>query len=174
MKYQLFKILFFLSAFIFNISFAQVHERWDVKTLSDGFKPSLSSAKTTTVKKIGAMPRIRVKNTQPRLNFEKQVFKITGTVSRKTLENDGDYHIELSDGSLGDSTIACESVDPANDSAKKSSLLPKFKSVRMKAKSLSVGDKVTITGVLFQDKYHNPSPLRIRNFKELHPILKID
>jgi hypothetical protein len=34
-------------------------------------------------------------------------------------------------------------------------------------------DEITIIGVLFQDKFHKPDRLRIRNFLEVHPILLI-
>ncbi len=153
-----------------SASFAQKKERWDVKILSDGFKPSDSIVKTT-VAEVEKLPLVKVRNRTPRMESERQTIEITGKITRKSLEADGDYHIEVSDGTCKDSTIACEAVNPRL--APKSSVLAKLKAVRLSCASLSVGDTVTVTGNTFQDKFHNPSPHRIRNFKEIHPITKI-
>jgi len=157
-------------------SYAQVHQRWDVKTLTDGFVPDTINVKKVTVKQIQAKPRIKVKNTQARMNSEKKVVRITGTITRIELEagadGDGDYHIEVTDSTIGDSTFVCEAVDPDNSITKNSPYAGNFIKVRKVVKDLKKGDKVTFTGVLFQDKYHSPSPHRTRNFVEMHPILK--
>jgi hypothetical protein len=159
--------------------YPQKHERWDVKTLTDGFIPDTSHVKKVTVAKIQPIPKVRIRNTQTRLNFEKQVIKITGTITRIQLEKgstakpgDMDYHIEVTDGTMGDSTFVCEAVNPDDDGADASPYVSNFKKVRTLAEHLKVGDKVTFTGMLFQDKYHSPSQLRTRNFLEMHPILK--
>lgn len=173
-------ILFCLLVITISLaSYAQVHERWDVKTLSDGFVPDTNKVKKITVAKIEPILKVPVRNTQPRLNFEKQVIRITGTIRRVQLEKgtaakpgDMDYHIEVSDGTIGDSTFVCEAVDPENSVAKTSRYISNFIKVRMLAGQLKVGDKVTFTGILFQDKFHSPSKLRTRNFLEMHPILK--
>ena len=165
-------ILFTFIIFVSVIGYSQVHERWDVKTITDGFVPDTNSVKKITVAQIQIKKKIRIKNTQPRLNMEKQVVRITGTISRIALEGDMDYHIEITDGTMGDSTFVCEAVDPNNSIVKTSPMLPSYKRVRKVVKKLKKGDKVTFTGVLFQDKYHSPSPNRTRNFIEMHPILK--
>lgn len=155
---------------------AQVHQRWPVKTLTDGFAPDTNAVKKVTVKQMHSKKRTKVKDTQPRLKFEKQVVQITGTITRIVPETgadgDGDYHIEISDNSLGDSTFVCEAVDPENSITKKSPYLGNFIKVRSVVKDLKKGDSVTFTGIIFQDKYHSPSPLRTRNFIEMHPIIK--
>jgi hypothetical protein len=169
-------ILFSLVSFS---CFAQKHQRWDVKTLSDGFTPNLSHPKKVTVASMGAIVRNKgVKNNQPRLNFEKKVIRITGTITRIQLEKgtavkpgDMDYHIEVSDGTLGDSTLVCESVDPADDAVPNSTEKDSIQKVRNVVKNLKKGDKVTFTGIEFEDKIHSPSPHRTRNFIEMHPIL---
>ncbi len=163
-------LVFFLLAWV--TGFAQEHERWDVKTLTDGFSPDISSAKRITVAKIESIRKVPVRNNQPRLNMEKQVVTITGTIRRVQLESDGDYHIEVGDGSMQDSTFVCEAVDPTNLVAATSGNLTYFTAVRSVASTLHVGDKVTFSGVIFQDKYHSPSPYRTRNFVEMHPILR--
>lgn len=148
----------------------QVHERWDVKTLTNGYTPNVLSAKRTSVAIIEKTSKVPVRNTQPRLNFEKRVITIRGKITRLILESDGDYHIEISDGSLGDSTIVCEAVNP--QAAVNSTCYTYIRSVRNTVTHLSLNENVEFTGMLFQDKYHNPSPNRIRNFLEIHPILK--
>ncbi len=151
---------------------AQTHERWDVKTITDGFIPNMQTAKKVSVASIARIAKIGVRNTQPRLNFEKRVITITGTITRIKLETDGDYHIEVSDGTLNDSTLVCEAVNPDLPVAKKSPMVSKFTSVRTVVSNLKKDDQVIFTGILFQDKYHSPSPNRTRNFLEIHPILK--
>src|ERR1035437_9765262 len=149
MKYLL---LMFALLLCINVN-AQIHERWDVKTITDGFSPNLNSVRRITVAHIATMAKVPIRNTQPRLNFERQVIKITGTITRIKLENgaggDNDYHIEISDGSLGDSTLVCESVDPANSITATSLYVSNFKSVRNVVKNKKVGDRVTFTGVVF-------------------------
>jgi hypothetical protein len=150
-------ISFILSLLVLCMSsYAQKHERWDVKTISDGFSPDFNHIQKVTVAKLEFKPKIRIKNTQPRLNMEKQMVRITGTISRIKLEGgatgDNDYHIEVTDGTMGDSTIVCEAVDPDDSSATASPMHNKFITVRKLAKKLKVGDKVSFTGMLFQDK----------------------
>lgn len=173
--YELKTIFLFTAPLLAATCFAQTHERWDVKTLTDGFAPDTNKVKKVTVAAIEAKHLVKVSNTQPRLKSEKQVVRITGTIKRIAPETgkggDGDYHIEVSDDSM-DSTFVCEAVDPGNADTKKSPYIDNFKKVRSVAVKLKVGDKVTFTGVLFQDKYHSPSELRTRNFVEMHPILK--
>ena len=144
----------------------------DVKILSDGFIPDLTQVKQVTVAETGSIPRNKgVKNNQPRLNFEKTVIQITGTVKRKALESDGDFHIEVSDGSLDDSTLVCEAPDPNDSSVMLSTEKDSIAAVRNVVQNLHVGDRVTFTGIEFEDKIHSPSPHRTRNFIEMHPIL---
>lgn len=150
---------------------AQIHERWDVKTLTDGFSPVISSATKTTVAKMAKKAKVGVRNNTPRMNFEKKVVRITGTIAKKVHESDGDFHIEVTDGTLGDSTLACESVDPANSAAANSPFVTQFQSVRGVIEGKKVGDKVTLTGVIFQDKKHGKPTKRTGNYLEMHPIL---
>jgi hypothetical protein len=169
-----------ISFFVLAIScFAQKHERWNVKTLSDGFILDLSHPKKVTVASMAAIRRNKgVRNNQPRLNFEKTVIKITGTITRIQLEKgttakpgDMDYHIEISDGTLTDSTLVCEAADPNDVAMANSTEKVRIKKVRDVVKNLKVGDRVVFTGIEFEDKIHSPSPNRTRNFIEMHPIL---
>lgn len=169
---RIFLSLLTLLAFT-HVAFSQIHERWDVKTISDGFQPT-GPVKKVTVAKIAQKAKIGVRNNQPRLNFEKQEISITGTISRIQLESDGDYHIEVTDGTLDDSTLVCESVDPANSFAAQAPMIDDFKTVRALVTTLKKGDKVRFTGLEFQDRFHSPSPHRTRNFLEIHPIIKAE
>ncbi|HVA98580.1 MAG TPA: hypothetical protein VNG53_06765 [Bacteroidia bacterium] len=150
----------------------QEHERWDVKTLTDGFYPDLSNTSQRSVESLEKIKIIRVGYNTPRMDFEKNIITVSGTIVSMRLEKDGDIHIELMDNSI-DSTIACEAVDPNDDVVEKSPFLEKFKIVKEKISNLKKGDQVSITGALFQDKFHKPFKMRIRNFLEVHPILII-
>lgn len=161
---------------LFSKAYSQTHERWAVKTLTDGFAPDTMHVKQISVNAIHSQKRIRVSDTQARLPSEKQVVTITGTIStikqEKGKHGDMDYHIEICDGSLGDSTFVCEAVYPNDSITKYSPYIVNFNKVHALAKTLVVGDKVSLTGVLYQDQYHKPSNHRSRNFIEMHPILK--
>lgn len=164
-----------LTIFIIIICFncySQDHERWPVKVLSDKFIPDTNKSLPITVAEMHTWPRQKVGNTTPRMSTEKQVVTITGTITRMALEADGDYHIEVSDGTLSDSAMVCECVDPTLPVAAKSPFISQFKAVRAVVSKCKVGTKVNFTGVLFQDKFHSPSPKRTRNFIEIHPIIK--
>ncbi len=150
----------------------QEHERWDIKTLTDGFKPDMSDPVPESVAVLGKRKIIRVGNNTPRMGLERTIIKVSGTVVGLPAETDGDIHVELKDNS-SDSTIACEAVNPDDSVVERSPYLDKFKIVRAKVAGLKIGDQVTFTGVLFQDKYHNPTKMRIRNFLEVHPILSV-
>jgi len=150
-------IRYFTTLWIFcSVASAQIHERWDVKTLGDGFKPDTANARRINVKEISLIPKVRVGNTTPRMDREKEVVRIEGTISRIQLENDGDYHIEVTDGTLGDSTADCEIPEV-------------FAELHSYASHKKVGDPITVIGPLFQDKFHKPSKWRTRNFWEIHP-----
>jgi hypothetical protein len=170
------KPLILLSAVLFaGFAFAQ-RERWSVKTLTDGYKPDTMHVQIVSVKDIQKKKLIKVGDQDARIETEKQVVQITGTIKiikqEKAPDGDGDYHIEVTDSTM-DSTFVCECVNPKDSKAKKSPYLKNFKAARKVVAKLKVGDKVTFTGVLFQDQKHGtPSKQRTRNFMEMHPILK--
>ncbi len=149
-----------MKIFLLFITAVLSHEREPVKNLLDGFIPDTTNVRVYTVKEIASFKRVRVGNSNPRMESEKQVMQLSGTVSRISLETDGDYHIEITDGSLKDSTAVCE--------------VPScFKSVHKQASVIKKGQKITVTGIKYQDKFHSPSPHRTRNFVEIHPVYKI-
>ncbi len=169
--------IFFLLTCIHSTSAtlsAQVHERWDVKTLTDNphLKKTITQASAST---IGKPQLTKVGNITPRMDFERKIVRIKGKVyDIKHQDNDGDYHIEVRTGH-GDSTVVCEAVDPSNTATSHSPAIEKFRVVFAKAEQLKKGDAVIITGVIFQDKKHGkPSKFRTRNFIEIHPILTIE
>lgn len=152
-------------------AFAQPKERAPVKTLSDGFQPDPTRVKLEHVSSIAAMPLEHVTRTTPRLKSEEQVVELTGTITRIAHEADGDYHIEIADGTLDDSTVVCEAVDPRYST--ESAFLPELEAARLAAKRLRVGERMTFVGLEFQDIPHSPSPMRTRNFREIHPVLYV-
>jgi hypothetical protein len=150
----------------------QIHERWDVKTLTDGTKLDLKKIASVTTYIIDTRKiDIVGKTTSRLLPLETHVVKLTGRIVRKTLEGDGDYHVELADATSR-SSVVCEFVDPANTVAKNSPYISYFRASRLKIAQYRLGDTITVIGVLFQDMRHGrPSPLRTRNYLEVHPVL---
>ena len=171
------KILLLLASLllIHYAGIAQDRERWPVKTLTDGFKPDTAHPKKATVKRVQKKKKIKVGDQDARLKTEKKVVTITGTIVDIKRESDGDYHIEVTDNTM-DSAFVCETVDPSDADAKKSPYAKQYEKVWAVVTQpvlLKKGDKVTFTGVLFQDQKHGlPSKLRTRNYIEMHPVLK--
>jgi hypothetical protein len=158
-------------------TFAQIYARWPVKTLTDGFSPDTNNIQTLTVKDIHNLQRYNVNEKTPRLPSEKQVVKLRGRIiviqAETSVIGDKDYHIEISDGTLGDSTVVCESVDPVTLKLQ-SPYLRHFQKVRLEVLKLKAGDTITFTGVLHQDRKHAlPNNRRTANFVEIHPILRV-
>lgn len=137
------------------------------------FKHAIDSPMVETVAGLEKRKMVEVSYHTHRLNFEKTIIELHGIITSIREEDDNDIHIELKDNSMGDSTVCCEAVDPNDAIAATSPYLEYFRAVRKTAVQLNRGDKVTIIGVLFEDKYHTPHKYRIRNFLEVHPILKI-
>jgi hypothetical protein len=164
------KIFAFL--FIASVAYAQEHERWPVKILTDGFIPS-KNWQIFTIDELRMFPKVKVGNTTPRLESEKMRIAVEGIVISKRKEADGDWHIEIRDES-SDSTIVCEAIDPTDSIAFTSPYIVNFVEASAAADRLKVGNRVKIQGIFFQDKYHSPSKYRIRNFLEIHPILSIE
>jgi hypothetical protein len=170
------KTTFLITALLVStIGFAQ-RERWPVKTLTDGYKPDTNNVLPVTVKDIQKKKLIKVGDQDARIETEKQVVQVTGTIKiikqEKGKKGDKDYHIEVTDDSM-DSTFVCECVNPKDKAAKKSPYAKEFAKARKVVAKLKAGDKVTFTGVLFQDQKHGvPSKQRTRNYIEMHPILK--
>jgi hypothetical protein len=150
--------------------YGQTKERWNIKTLTDGFSPASAPIKKT-VADLAILPVTKVGNQTVRLPKEKSLIEISGVITRIAKEADGDLHIEIK-GNYKDSTLVCEFVDPLNEMAAESPYLKKFIAARRTILGKKIGDSITVTGVLFQDKFHSPSPHRIRNFLEIHPVLE--
>jgi len=143
--------------------------RKPVKNLTDGFKPNIKSSQRFDAPELMELPYTALSDTASRLLIEKNIFSIMGKVRKIKKEDDSDIHIEIQLAN-SDSTIVCESIKP-QDSSEYNYL---FEGVRRIAQKLKVGSIVIISGLLFQDFFHNPSQYRLRNFLEIHPILGID
>jgi len=148
---------------------AQTRERWDVKTCTDGFTPP-KVAKSITVSEVEKYPLTKVGNATARLPQEKQLITVRGKIVRHTLEQDGDCHTEVNDGTSKYS-LPCEAVNPNDKTAKTSPYIKEFTSVRSVINSAKLGDEIEITGVSFQDKKHGKITARTPNYFEIHPIL---
>jgi hypothetical protein len=109
-----------------------------------------------------------------RLDIEKQVYTVTGTVDKIKRYRDGDYHIKLVDDN--ENYIITEAANPGCTYVEESNFLQTFKDIEafIEANDIEEGQVITITGVAFVDIDHYYKRDQAANNMELHPILKIE
>ena len=136
-------------------------ERWTVKTLQD--RPRLLSVRRVTLAYLVSRP---APSPLPatRLPFERHVFRVTAAVRLERSEDDGDFHLVLSDGKR---TMIAES--PSVVCTKRATLIRRRQMARARA-AIHVCAKASITGVAFFDFKHGQTGVA-PNAIELHPIL---
>jgi hypothetical protein len=151
-------------------------ERWSVKTLTDpaarqvNFHPTPSS-----VAALNALPAPTLPGDNfTRLQSERQTYRVTATLVKYKLEQDGDVHLVLSDGGK---TMIAES--PALSCTHGAQHRWAMLVARRKLEGLYgaasdrwryVGQSVTVAGVLFWDFDHGQSGVAT-NAVELHPVV---
>lgn len=171
------------------------NNRWEVKILTDkesneiNFNPVEISYKE--LKKFDKKERLSKKEgneNQPRLDDEKQVYRITGYLKEWDEKNDFDYHliIELDKGH----SIVCEIPSPDScPEVRTSKFAGQYRKCRNtvlsftnkhgrnknsgKSHKLKHKVKVEIEGVLFHDLKHKKVNGAMPHFLELHPVLNI-
>jgi hypothetical protein len=152
-----------------------IRERWNIKTLTDGYVPVIKIIKPVTVASSQVQPLSKVDDLTGRSRFEKNIISITGVIKSIEHKRDGDLYFEIHDGTLADSTLICEAVNPLDDIAAYSPSANYFKNTWAVAKNLKVGDKIKFTGIAYQGIYYKSPPAntknRIQNFLEMCPIL---
>jgi hypothetical protein len=181
-------------------------ERWFVKvgTDPDAANVDIDNVVSISVQELNNLPGLRDEvphnDNKTRLEAERVVYKVTGRLVLFKCEDDGDYHLVITDDSLnytpggagtngletGTSFIA-EIPNPDCVAGKKgdpdvpSVFDEQLKNVKEKfegkfacsqADSHLGGVPVTITGVLFYDRQHLQTG-RAVNGAELHPLLDI-
>ncbi len=136
-------------------------ERWTVKTLQD--RPRLLPLRDTTIAYLVSRPR---PDTLPdrRLRFERHIFRVTGAVTLVRSEDDGDFHLVLSDGQR---TMIAESPSASCVRGATSTRRRQMAQARLQVRLCT---RARVTGVAFFDFFHGQTGVA-RNAIELHPIL---
>ena len=163
------------------------HERWDVKTLSDGFRIGLSVRTTVDSQCRMNRPSEGWTETLARQPDEKILYSLWCTIDSAVLEKDGDYHIIVTGG---DSTMIVEIPNPDDCPSTSATYRDMFKTARSivdryfgGVRSHHVGSKyskhspidVEIEGMGFWDNKHGrPAKGHAGNYREIHPVLKIE
>ena len=136
-------------------------ERWRFKTLQD--RPLLLPQRDTTIAYL-------VSRTRPayvgvlRRPFERHIFRVTSAVTLVRPEDDGDFHLVLSDQQR---TMIAETPSSSCDSR----ATPKRRRQMQIARSrVQLCARARVVGVAFFDYYHGQTGVA-PNAIELHPVL---
>lgn len=144
-------------------------ERWLVKTFSDGDRWQVDlTRRSRTIKQLNDLIKPKPLPANGRVPAERQVCRVTATVSYVANEDDGDIHLALA-GSDGSMMIA-EAPEPA--CAANARDRTAINAARLVAQDITPGDKVVATGVGFFDFAHGQTG-HAKNSIELHPLLAL-
>ena len=178
------KIFLILLIFLFSSFQEQIKEgseRWDIKTLTDASSNKINflPVASTISKLIQIKPPKTIKNNPQRTSEEFGCYVIQCRVTKYLSEDDGDYHLVLSEVNIPTSiTMIGEIPNPECPTVQKSKYFNKIQKVRLQFNSLKVSkDQIqdgiyNIYGVAFFDKKHGQNGLA-PNGIEIHPILSI-
>jgi len=136
-------------------------ERWTVKTLQD--RPRLLPVRDVTITYLVSRP---APGSLPptRLPFERNLFRVRAAVVLVRPEDDGDFHVVLSDGTR---TMISEAPLPSCTQ----NALPAYRTQMAQARQrVRLCAKAVVTGVAFFDFKHGQTGVA-PNAIELHPIL---
>jgi hypothetical protein len=136
-------------------------ERWTVKTLQD--RPRLLPRRDATIAYLVGRPAPS-ELPATRLPFERRVFRVTAAVTLVRPEDDGDFHLVLSDGQR---TMIAETPSSSCDARATSALHSEMATARTKARLCA---RARVTGVAFFDFNHGQTGVA-PNAIELHPVL---
>ncbi len=153
-------------------------ERWSVKTGTDQDASSVSlTPQDVLISDLIALPRPAVLPHQRRVGVpERQVYRLTRvTLVKYKRENDGDFHLVLSDGTQ---TMIAEI--PAVDCVGSSPFIGSIRRVRDRFESRYIPEDrfqysrlpISIQGVGFFDFLHDQTGVAPNGF-ELHPVLDL-
>lgn len=167
---------------------AQVHVRWDVKTGGDqdAGKIDQKTVKPTTIQTLGAAKAPAAWPPSGRVApQETTIWQLDGTLTAYKHENDGDYHLVLSDVEIPDpaqvvpNSLFKAQIQNARNAfdAKHSQQLAALDAVPKTANAsapmiVHVSEPVTVTGIGFVDFAHGATGAA-PNCIELHPVLSI-
>lgn len=158
-------------------------ERWAVKTATDGaMLREDRPLKRTTVEQLSALSAPRWREAMPRQPAESEVVELVVYLRASKFEDeDGDYHLLISDAADGP-TMIVEAPDPS--CAAGSPYREGMERVRRSAvqllglpgprlREVSPPKRARVVGVPFWDKRHGQSGMA-PNGIELHPLLALE
>ena len=150
--------------------------RWDVKTAQDTCR-IIAKPIRSTISYLTAIPRPTINNSHNRYGIEHNIFTIRVSVRLYKREDDGDYHLVLTD-STG-KTMVGEIPDPLCPAVQSSRYILSIQKAReffvfkMKQPAGKVAPGTyEIKGIAFFDKIHGATG-EAKNGVELHPIISI-
>jgi len=162
-------------------------ERWDVKTLQDGFVPLLDAdagvvtvVEPATIQELRALPAPHWSNTLERQDSERRLVAIDVDLVGAKLEEDEDLHLVVADAAGTTMVVEIPSahcLEGAPARARASILEARcvflaFMRVGAKYKKLPKPQPVSVMGVVFIDKVHGQTGVA-PNGVELHPVLSL-
>lgn len=174
-------ILFIILFSSFQNPIKEGSERWDIKTLTDvsADKINFLPVASTISSLIQIKPPKTIKNNLQRTGVEFGCYVIQCRVTKYLSEDDGDYHLVLSEVNIPTTiTMIGEIPNPEYPTVQKSKYFNKIQKVRLQFTALKVskdqiqGGIYNVYGVAFFDKKHGQNGLA-PNGIELHPILSI-
>jgi hypothetical protein len=136
-------------------------ERWTVKTLQD--RPQLLPIRTVTLRFLVTRPT-PAHLPSARLPFEHHVYRVVAAVTLIRPEDDGDYHLVLSDHGL---TMIAETPMLTCTSRATPTLRARMQAAR---RAIRLCRRAAVIGVAFFDYDHGQTGVA-PNAIELHPVL---
>lgn len=150
-------------------------ERWDVKSLNDKNADKIDTNDLiVSVKALSEIPNLsKVYKNATRMHVEMKTFTIICVVKKVIKEDDGDYHLIVSDTGFSNNQMIVEIINPHYANPKYYSLINQAREnlIYYQRKKQLINNTFKITGVAFFDIPHNQGGVA-PNYIELHPVLK--
>lgn len=153
-------------------------ERWDVKTLQDAEAANINwEAQVTTVEELRALEAPQAPH--QRVVAEQQLYVVTADILAYKVEADEDVHLVIAEPEEHTRTMVAEIPSPDCVPAafmqrvvEARETVASLGHLGKRLYTLSVPQRVTLTGVFFFDKVHGQAGVA-PNGAELHPVLHV-
>ena len=149
------------------------YDRWRVKVLRDRDAARVRrDTVPTTIRKLNAIPIPEIPYPRDRRipPYELTIYRLSGRVERMSVQDDGDWHLILSDPADARHTMIVEIPTP--ECAKGTEFGAAYESARNALRRVPKRGVVEVTGVGFFDFIHTQRGIS-RNGFELHPVLSV-
>lgn len=149
------------------------YDRWPVKVLRDRDAARVRrDTVPTTIRDLNAIPIPEIPYPRDRRirPHELTIYRLSGRVERMSVQDDGDWHLILSDPADSRRTMIVEIPTP--ECANGTEFGPTYKLARDALRRVPKHGLVEVTGVGFFDFIHTQRGIS-RNGFELHPVLSV-